>query len=70
MTPAQPTSHLDAAAVTANGGNKEQVNVRLTRVAKKILAELSQRMGISQADVLELLLREKKKRGDEPVDFK
>lgn len=41
---------------------KEQVNVRLTATAKRILAKLSTQMGISQADVLEILLREEDKK--------
>lgn len=43
-------------------GKKEQVNVRLTEKARKILQRLSGAMGISQADVLELMLREEEKR--------
>ena len=41
----------------AVSGKKEQVNVRLTDEARKILASLSAQKGISQADILEILLR-------------
>lgn len=47
-----------------DSGKKEQVNVRLTARARKILADLALRSGISQADVLELMLREEDKKKD------
>jgi hypothetical protein len=42
---------------------KVQVNLRLSPTAKKILAELSLKSGISQADVVEMLLKQAKRQG-------
>lgn len=41
--------------------NKERTSFTLSAEAKKLLKELSQELGISQASTLELLIREKSK---------
>lgn len=44
-------------AAAAAIDKKAQVNVRLTPVARRILTQLSEVYGVSQGDVLEILLR-------------
>jgi hypothetical protein len=50
---------VSPSANTAATAGKEQVNVRLSGDARKLLTRLQRHFGVSQADVLEMLLREK-----------
>ena len=51
-------------------GTRRAVTVRLTAEARRLLALLAQQKGISQAAVLELLIRDEARRADVDAESK
>lgn len=45
-----------------NGMSKQPTSVRLSDTAKRLLAKLAEKFGVSQAAMLEIIIREKAKK--------